>query len=311
MKAIILAAGYGTRLRPLTDKAPKPLMPILGKPLLWYSIMKLISSKATGIGINLHHHAEMIQAFIEAQSLPIYISRSYEREILGSGGGLRGLRQFIGNDDYFIVHNGDVLSSIPIAQIFNEAVKRQPLCALVVHSHHRFNNVMLAPDGAILDIRNRFQPHRTGQKFAYTGIAIMHRRIFGYIPDGFSDIIEVLLKILRQGNEHIIGIAVEDHAWSDIGTPADYLRAHHDILVKRSPLIEAEYIPNEPTIVGQNTVVAEDVQLGGFVSIGENCNVLSGCRLQNCVIWDGTTIKADTILKNAVVGNGWVVPILQ
>lgn len=306
MKAIILAAGYGTRLRPLTERIPKPLMPILGKPLLWHSITKLISSKATGIGINMHHHAETIQTFIEAESFSAPLLLSHEQKILGSGGGLRGFERFLGSDDFFIVHNGDILSNIPIAPVIKEAAKRRPLCALVLHDHPRCNNVLLAADGAVLDIRERIQPHQHGRKLAYTGIAVMHSRILRYLPDGFSDIIEVLIRLLQQGKEEIIGIVVKGHAWLDIGTPNDYLKAHHDILVKRLPLVDTAFIPAEAVSVGQNTTIAKDVQLRGFVSIGRNCNILNGCRLQNCVIWDGTTVPENTKANNAVMGNGWI-----
>jgi mannose-1-phosphate guanylyltransferase len=88
MKAIVLAAGYGTRLKPLSNYLPKPLMPILGKPLLWHIVRKLKISGVSEIGINIHHHADRVRGFLESEELGIKITVSHEPEILGVAGGI-------------------------------------------------------------------------------------------------------------------------------------------------------------------------------------------------------------------------------
>lgn len=308
MKAIILSAGYGTRLQPLSHHLPKPLMPVLGKPLLWHTIMKLTASKVSRIGINTHHHAAMIKAFIETQSVIPDVFLSYEEAILGSGGGITGFRKFIGRDEFFLVCNGDMLSSIPLEPLISACQKRKPLCALVLHNHPPYNNVLIDDKENIIDMRDMLKPATSARRLAYTGIAIMDSRIFKYLPNGFSDIIQVLVKIIKKGGESITGIVADGYVWSDIGTVRSYLETHHAILVNRKPLISAGLLPAGKTFLGADTILESNVKLNGFISAGCNCLLKKGCVLENCVIWDNTVIQENTILKNAVIGNGWTVP---
>jgi len=308
MKAIILSAGYGTRLQPLSHHLPKPLMPVLGKPLLWHIIMKLTSSKVGRIGINTHHHADMMKTFIKTQRIIPDIFLSHEDIILGSGGGINGFKKFIGSDDFFLVCNGDVLSSIPFEPLVAAYQTQRPLCALVLHNHPPYNNVLLDENDHIIDMRDMLKPATCARRLAYTGIAIMDSRIFNYLPNGFSDIIEVLIKIIQKGSELIIGIVVDDYAWSDVGTVPAYLETHHALLVNRKPLISPSLIPEGSIFLGPDTILESNVTLNGFISAGCNCLLKQGCVLENCVIWDNTVVHENTVLKNAVIGNGWTVP---
>jgi NDP-sugar pyrophosphorylase family protein len=305
MQAIILSAGYGTRLQPLSHHLPKPLMPVLGKPLLLHTIMKLTASKATRIGINTHHHAAMIKSCIEAHNLMPQVFLSHEETIQGSGGGINGFRKFIGREGFFIVCNGDVLSSIPLEPLVAAFQKKRSLCALVLQDHPAYNNVLIDDEGNILDMRDMLKPGTHARRLAYTGIAIMDSRIFKYLPSGFSDIIEVLVNIIQEGSESVTGIVADGHAWSDIGTVRTYLETHHAILVNRKALVSPGLMPEGPTFFGQGTILENNVQLNGFISAGCNCLLKKGCSLENCVIWDNAVINENAVFKNAVIGNGW------
>ena len=94
MKAIILAAGYGKRLKPLTDKLPKPLMPVIGRPLLWHIIMRLKNCGVTETGINLHHNSHMVNQFLKHEDMGVSIRTAYEESILGVAGGIGNFRKF-------------------------------------------------------------------------------------------------------------------------------------------------------------------------------------------------------------------------
>ncbi|MCX8043467.1 MAG: NDP-sugar synthase [Desulfobacterota bacterium] len=307
MKAIILAAGYGTRMRPLSDHMPKPLIPVLGKPLVWHIITKLAASKVDWIGVNVHHHAAQLQAYIETISGVPHIEISHEKEILGSGGALNGFKKQLDTDSFVIIHNGDVLSSIPLAPLIAAWQNQQPLCMLVLHEHPRYSNVVLAPDTSIIDIRDRLRPATSGQRFAYTGIAIMHSRFFEYVPQGYADMIDIVLNLIQQKKERIIGHVVQNHVWADVGTIDDYLAIHRKILIQHIPLIAAEHIPNSSLFINGDSIIEKNVCLRGFVSIGKNCIIKSGSVIEDSIIWDNTVISKNSILKNSIAGKGFCV----
>src|SRR6476646_10095036 len=120
MKAMILAAGLGTRLRPLTNRWPKPALPLLGQPLFRYNLAVLKRAGVTGVGINTHHLPQVMRATAEAEANRAGLSFEaiHEPEIQGTGGGIRGLRNFL-RDDTFVVFNGDILFALDLPPILD------------------------------------------------------------------------------------------------------------------------------------------------------------------------------------------------
>ncbi len=307
MKAIILAAGYGKRLKPLTDMLPKPLMPVIGRPLLRHIIMKLKNCGVTETGINLHHNAHMVNQFLEHEAMGISIRTSYEKNILGVAGGIGNFRKFIGEEKFFLVHNGDILSNIPLEKLIDFYRSELPLCIMVLHDHPPYNNVSIDETGNIVDIRNTLSPVGSVKKLAYTGISLMDTRIFKYIPGGPADLVPVLLDIIREKKGLIRALVLNGYAWSDIGTAESYLAAHNAILLKRKPLVDKSLLPGSPVFFGRNTVAEDGVELQGFISTGKNCLLKKGCFLKNCVLWDDVVIEKNTFITNSIVGKGWIV----
>jgi mannose-1-phosphate guanylyltransferase len=309
MKAIVLAAGYGTRMHPLSQHLPKPLMPVVGRPLLWHTITKLIGSKAAAVGVNCHHKADLVQAWVQAAGFSVPITTSHEPVILGSGGGIGGFREFLAGEEYFIVHNGDMLSSIDI-NAAHEAYRRDmPLAAMVLRDSPNFNNVCIDARGAIIDMRDILRPASIAARLAYTGICFLRKDIFDYIPPGESDLIHVLIGIMKKGAESIQAIAAGQCAWQDVGTPASYLAAHRDILIGRQPLIDPECMPDRAVYTGTPVQWGDGASCRGFVAIGDNCAVGGPCSLENCVVWDGAAIAAGAAFKNSIIGPGWSVQV--
>jgi len=307
MKAIILSAGYGTRIRPLSDHLPKPLMPVLGRPLLYHTIMKLTACKAGGIGINTHHRAEAIADFIKQQKHEVPIRLIREETILGSGGGIGGFRDFLEREDFFIVHNGDILSTIPVENVVDACRKQNALCTLALHSHPAYSNVVVDENLNIVNMRDALQTASTGRRLAYAGIAVMNTRILDLIPEGFSDVVDILLNVISRGSDTVRGVLFEDDDWIDIGTVHSYIKAHRKILIDRSPLIDKRHIPAGGRCLGENTLVEQGAELSGFVAAGKNCIIKRGCRIHDCIIWDGTTVDGGASLSSAVIGPGWAV----
>ena len=173
MKAIILSAGYGTRLRPLTDRLPKPLMPVLGTPILLHIIHRLQECNVSDIGVNIHHKFEVIEEYLETKHAEQNITLSFEKDIMGVAGGIGGFREYLKGEDLFIVHNGDILSNISLNSILPKQKGRVPLCTMVVHDCDGYNNVSVDEDGNVIDIRGGGKPDTASKLLAYTGISFM------------------------------------------------------------------------------------------------------------------------------------------
>ena len=307
MKAIVLAAGYGTRMHPLSQHLPKPLMPVIGRPLLWHAITKLIGSKAAAVGVNCHHKSEAIRSYVRGAGFAVPLYVAHEPDILGSGGGIGGFREFLRGEEYFVVHNGDMLSDIDIEAAHAQYRRRIPLCAMVLRDAPGFNNVCVDPGGAIIDMRDLLRPAGTARRLAYTGICFLRGDMLEHIPPGASDLISILVELVRKGSEEILAIDAGPCAWRDVGTPSSYLAAHRDILVDRIPLVSPAIAPAGPVFLGAGAVPGRGAELRGFVSAGDHCRIGSRCTLENCVLWDGADVPAGSRFASAVIGPGWSV----
>jgi len=307
MKAIILSAGYGTRLQPLTHLLPKPLMPVLGRPMLAHIIERLQAAGMTGIGINVHHKKDRVRAYLDRACPDREIALSVEKEIMGVGGGIRGFREFLKNEKAFVVHNGDILSNVPIGPVVESLGNEIPLCTLVVHDCAPYNNVVVDPDGNVLDLRGCLKPAGPGDRLAYTGIAIMHRDLLDLLPEGPSDLIPLLVEEIKREKGRIRAVKAMDCCWRDVGTVADYLAVHREILLENKPLVSCCSAETKGCFLGENVTVAKDVLFSGFVSAGRNTVFKKGCRIENAVVWDNAVIGENTVIRNAIVGEGWTV----
>ncbi len=305
-KAIILAAGYGTRLQPLTDMLPKALVPLVGRPLVRHSISRLIHAGVTSIGINTHHHADLMQQFASEQH-DCRIHISHEPAILGSAGGIRGFRDFLENQDFFYVCNADSVSNITCDLFLPEFLQHRPLVTMVLTDNPATNNVCINHDREVIDLRDVLRPATIFARLTYTGIACMSRKFLDMIPPGASELVPLLLELIRNNPGCVRAVITHSAAWRDIGTLDSYLQAHREILLERRPLLQENLIPPDALYIGENTYIDEDCTCTGFLSIGNNSWIGPGCSLHDCVIWNNTTVPAGSILRNAVCGPGFVI----
>src|ERR1035437_430043 len=144
MKAMIFAAGLGTRLKPITDNLPKALVPITGKPLLEHTILKLKSAGFDEIIVNIHHFPDQIIDFLKVNNnFGIRIEVSDERDqLLDTGGGIRKAKQFFDNGEPFLVHNVDILSNVDLAELYNQHLRTNSLATLVVSQRDTFRYLL-------------------------------------------------------------------------------------------------------------------------------------------------------------------------
>lgn len=223
MKALILAAGYGTRLRPHTDIRPKPLFPVNGEPILARTIHQLIAAGCTGIIINTHHLADQIIAFIKARSFPIPVATRYEPHILGTGGAIRNVADFL-DDAPFLVINSDIVTDLNLADVYAYHCRHDWPATLVVHDHSEFNSVVVDPGHFIRSFAaENLRVEDT--LLAFTGIQVLDSRILSFIPPTQAvSSIAIYQSLLDQG-EPIKAHVPAPFYWQDIGTPKRYRSA--------------------------------------------------------------------------------------
>ncbi len=294
------------RLRPLSSIVPKPLVPILNRPLICHILHKLKKSGITEVGINTHYHAGRIRSCISENmpGMPVYYS--HEPQILGTGGGIGGFRSWLKDSDYFIVHNGDILSNIALEPLMALCRSERLLGALALHDHPPHNNVGINTYNHIVDLRNTLTPPGLAATLAYAGIACLSTELLTDMPAGPGDLIPVLLRAVLRRPGSICAYIPEAPAWCDIGSAARYHRAHRDILVDKCALVESRIIPKSRQHFGPGCAFGRNVRFEGFIAAGSSCTFGDGAYLNNAVIWDNARIQQNARITNAVIGDGWI-----
>ena len=300
MKAMILAAGLGTRLLPFTLKRPKPLFPILNTPLLGLTVNRIRNSGFSEILVNGHHLRQQIKKAVQHEENCIL---QEEEKILGTGGGLRmALPHF--NHEPVLVVNGDIYHTVDYQEVYRNHCESKADVTLVLHDYPRFNNVAVNEKLMVTG----FNSSNKGQKnlkglLAFTGIHVLKPDVLRLIPpDTPYCIIECYKKLLEQGGSIRAHLAT-DHFWTDMGTPEDYLKLHTDLLKQKVPLYdELSMVLAEAPFVGiENASIAKGVKLLDWVCIGKGATIGTGATLQRTVVWDGAVVPAGSVIKDAIV----------
>lgn len=228
VNAIILAAGLGTRLRPVTDFIPKPLMPIGGVPLIESIIIKMRQAGIARIAVNTHHLAHRIESFIRTSPYSDMIELFHEKEILGTGGPLINGRTLLSESDYFVLYNGDILSDLDIGKVIECHVSSGRIATLVTIQGPE-NRVLVSPDsenyGTIVDILGKLgKTCSSGNIMTYSGIAVFSKEIFKYLPAKpvNHSIISSILDAIADKPGSVGAYMPENLFWNDIGTVEKY-----------------------------------------------------------------------------------------
>jgi mannose-1-phosphate guanylyltransferase len=291
MQAMILAAGFGTRLRPYTLCKPKPLFPILNVPLLHILLDKLVRAGCNRIVVNGHHLADQIRDSLAEREEVIF---QYEPEILGTGGSLRKALPLFA-DEPVLVMNGDIYHEIDLSRLLACHADTDCLVSMAMHDYARFNSVVVRDDRV-----SGFVPEKrvaTEKLLAFTGIHVLERAVMEQIPaKGFFHIIDLYKQLARAGQ--VASVRVDNSFWRDIGTEADYLGLHRQLLVD---LQWGAAKPTKSWSIAEGAVVGENVQLNEWGSIGSGAVIGDICRLTRCVVWENVRIAPGQQLADTVV----------
>jgi NDP-sugar pyrophosphorylase family protein len=239
MKAMILAAGLGTRLRPLTDRRPKALVELDGRTLLEIALARLQGFGITDVIVNVHHFAEMVIEYLRAHdNFGMRVEVSRETELLDTGGGLKKAAEFFlrdGNDEAFVVHNVDVLSSMDLGAMVRCHIERGALATLAVQQRKSSRQLLFDRSGQLCGRRTRDEAAemvrdvRDFEELAFCGVHVLSSRIFSRMDETTAfPIIPNYLRLAGEGEE-ILSWRADDCYWRDLGTEASLLQAAEDI----------------------------------------------------------------------------------
>jgi mannose-1-phosphate guanylyltransferase len=224
-KAFLLGAGLGTRLRPITAKLPKPLVPVAGKPLAAHCFDHLATVGVEEIVINTHHASEeWKRVFPESKHKNQQLHFRHEPILLETGGGLKNVEDHFINGRSFLMYNGDILTDIPLASAIEEHHRRGNLATLLLRSSGGPLHVEIEEKtNRITDIRGLLGTGKSG-RFLFTGIHVLEPDIFQHIEKvQIESIIGIYLRLIKAGMP-IGGVVIDEGEWTDIGTLEEYER---------------------------------------------------------------------------------------
>ncbi len=279
LTAFVLGAGLGTRLRPLTARRPKPLIPVAGRPLITHAFDHLIAAGVERFVVNTHWCAERYAEFFPDsrwRGRPIVFVHEAPG-VLETAGGIWNAREHLG-DGPFIVYNGDILSDIPLAPALAHHRAAGNEVTLVLRSSGGARNVAFDPAGArVLDLRRELRPELEPAHL-FTGIYIVEPRFIARIPPAQKiGVVPIFHGMIRAG-EHPGGIVLDEGGWRDLGTRDEYLAACAAL--------------GEPQWIAPTARIGEGARLSGC-SVWENAEVAPGARLSRCVVTDGARAEGE------------------
>ena len=288
MNALILAAGLGERMLPITDHIPKPLLPIVDRRLIDVSIQHLSGAGIHRIGVNLYHKHEAIQEYLKKYDDIVHVQ--VEEELLGTGGALSGFRNLLKGD--FILYSGDVISDVRLKEVVDFHREHKPFATLVLVK----NKGIQFEVGKDNRIEKMLWAEEIGQ--TYAGIGVFSDRVFSLLPEKQVFSVVDLFKNILDSGEAIMGLPTLMQ-WYNINSPYSYWKIHHELLSRNITLGGLKF--DKPVYIAPSST-AETGNLKGFVSICENCFVGGKVYLENTIVLPESRITSGNY-RNCVLSN--------
>ncbi|HUL78266.1 MAG TPA: NDP-sugar synthase [Vicinamibacteria bacterium] len=343
MRAVILAGGEGTRLRPLTLTTPKPVVPVVDRPFLRHQLDLLAGAGVHEIVFSVAYRPEGVEAvFGDGSAFGVRIRYAVEETPLGTGGAVRHAMPLL--DERTIVLNGDVLTDLDLADVVARHAREGASATIVltpVPNPAAYGLVETDPGGRVLRFLEKPRPEQITTDTINAGIYVLETRVLSLMPDGVNHSIErgFFPALLARG-DRVLG-PVHRGYWIDIGTPEKYLQVHRDVLNRRFPVaLDGE--SRADGIVHPSAQVSPEALLDGHFYVGPRCEVEAGARLgpdavlvsdvrvrsgaylRDCVLWRGSEagpgceaqgclvgpgvrLGRSSVLRNVVLGEGSVV----
>jgi mannose-1-phosphate guanylyltransferase/mannose-1-phosphate guanylyltransferase/phosphomannomutase len=329
MKAMVLAAGLGTRLRPITYEMPKPLVPVVNRPVMEHILLLLARHGFTETIANLHWFPELIEGhFGDGSAFGVDLSYSREEQLLGTSGGVRNAAGFLG--DSFLVISGDALTDIDLGAMraFHESHDGiATLATRRVDDTSQFGVAITGADGRIQGFQEKPDPAEALSDLANCGIYMFRSEVFDFFPSpgasaaagpddpaGFADWAMDVFPALLEGDVPFYSHEIEAY-WNDIGNLEELREGNLDALqgkvgldlggelvdgVRTGAAASEEGPQGAPVLLGPGCEIGDDVRIDGPSVIGAGVRVGDGCRLREAIVLSGAEIPARSVLVGAI-----------
>jgi mannose-1-phosphate guanylyltransferase/mannose-1-phosphate guanylyltransferase/phosphomannomutase len=321
MKAMVLAAGLGTRLKPITYELPKPMVPVLDRPVMAHIVGMLGRQGFDELIANLHHHPDTISDYFGDR-----ISYRFEQELLGTAGGVRNVRDFFGDEEVVIV-SGDALTDTDLNALVARHRESGGIATLTVKQvpdTRAFGVVIHDSDGRIQGFQEKPDPAEALSELGNCGIYCFSPEIFDYFPDGpFADWANDVFPALLDNDVPFHVHEIDDY-WNDVGSLGELRQGTWDALAGELRLeiggepvadgvtvgagsdIDGVEIVEGPVWVGAGVSFGSDVRLIGPVAIGDGATVGDGVALRDTIVFPGTDVADHEILIGAIAGHAGI-----
>jgi mannose-1-phosphate guanylyltransferase len=326
MKAMVLAAGLGTRLRPLTYEITKPMVPVLDRPVMEHILDLIERHSFDGVIANLHYFPETIREYFGKR-----ISYRFEEELLGTAGGVRACADFFG-DEPFLVISGDALTDIDLtafAARHRETGGIATLAVKQVPDTREYGVVLHDREGRITGFQEKPKPDEALSDLGNCGIYMFEPAIFDYFPDRpFVDWAKDVFPALLENDVPFHIHEVREY-WNDVGSLAELRQGTFDALngqlrlemqgaevqsgvtvAGSSPLREDTEVDGTVWI-GHDVQIGADVRLMGPIVLGDGARIGDGAQLRESILFPGTEVAARSILIGAIAGHGGILQSLR
>jgi mannose-1-phosphate guanylyltransferase len=324
MRAMLLGAGLGTRLRPITYELPKPLVPVLGEPVMGHILRLLEQHGFEQVIANLHYYPDLIRnRFGDGADYGVALSYSFEPELLGTAGGVRNVRDFFG-DETFLIISGDALTDIDLGALWarhREAGGIGTLALKRVDDPSQLGVVIVAEDGRIQGFQEKPDPAEALSNLGNCGIYVFEPEIFDHFPNkDFVDWAQDVFPVLLEQDVPFYGHEIEEY-WNDVGSLNEFRQGNFDAVtgvvkveltgteleeglrIGETSVLAGEVLMEPPVYVGEDCEIAAGVRLTGPVVIGDGCTIGSGATLREVVIWPRTEVPEQAMLIGAIAGD--------
>jgi len=309
---LILAGGFGTRLRPLSCTRPKILLPIVNKPLLQWTFERLAKNniKEVRLAVNYQTEVAIKQHRIPRCGLQVTYSRDPLRKPLGTGGPIKKAEKFIGHNAPFLVLNGDVFADVNYTEILKIHEENDAVATIALHrveDPSRYGVAELAEDNRIKRFIEKPPVGTAPTNLINAGAYVLSQKIFKYIPEGRAVSIEyeIFPKLAEEGG--LYG-CVFDGLWMDIGKPEDYLEVNKTLVTsiasQQKCKIGNETVIKKPVAFDKEVSVGKKSVIGPHVVLGRNVTAGKNVRIQNSVILRETVISDFVSMDGAIIGEG-------
>ena len=329
MKAMVLAAGLGTRLRPLTYEIPKPMVPVLDRPVMAHILDLLARHDFAEVIANLHYFPDSIRAYFGEGEL----SYHYEEELLGTAGGVRACAEFFG-EDAFLVISGDALTDIDLtafAARHREAGGVATLAVKQVPDTREYGVVLHDAAGRVTGFQEKPEPEEALSNLGNCGIYIFDPAIFDYFPERpFADWAQDVFPALLERDVPFHIHEVRDY-WNDVGSLAELRQGTFDALrgelslglegrevapgvvcaQEAWPGLPEDLEAEGPVWIGRDVRLGAGVRLKGPVVLGDAVRVGDGAQLRESIVFPGTEIAAGAITIGAIAGHSGILQSMR